>query len=117
MAARTRTYQTEKTREKIQATQIVNRLYKAFSGDLDPTTNKPLELTSTQVKIGLGLLAKVMPDMTHNMTEDVTEPMNAEQVFMTLVDKIGESSARKLYPDMAKQYLDKEPAQVLSIVR
>jgi len=109
MAARKRTFQTEKTREKIKATQIVNRMQEAFEGKL--------ELTATQVKIGLGLLAKVMPDMTHNMTEDVTEPMNAEQVFTTLVDKIGEDAARKLYPDMAKQYLDKEPAQVLSIVR
>lgn len=109
MAARKRTYQTEKTREKIQATQIVNRLTKAFDGDV--------ELTAVQVKIGLGLLAKVMPDMTHNMTEDVTEPMNAEQQFLKLVDKIGEDAARKLYPDMAVRYLDKELATVLSIVK
>jgi len=109
MAARKRTYQTEKTREKIQATQIVNRLDKAFRGEI--------ELTATQVKIGLGLLAKVMPDMTHQMVEEVHDELSAEQQFMKLVDKIGEEAARKLYPDMAERYLDQKPATVLSIVK
>ncbi len=109
MAARKRTYQTEKTREKIKATQIVNRLQKAFDGEL--------ELNANQVKIGLGLLSKVLPDMTHQMIETNPDELNAEQSFMQLVDKVGEETARKLYPDMAEMYLDKRPAQVLSIVK
>jgi len=48
---------------------------------------------------------------------DVTTQATAEENFNTLMDRIGEEAIRKLYPDMAKQYLDKEPAQVLSIVR
>ena len=109
MAARKRTYQTEKTREKIQATQIVNRLQAAFEGKE--------ELTSTQVKIGLGLLAKVLPDMTHQMIETPQDELSGEQSFMQLVNKVGEETARKLYPDMADKYLDHKPAQVLQIVK
>lgn len=50
-------------RERIQATQIVNRLHKAFEGQV--------EMTAVQAKIGLGLLAKVLPDMSHHINETV----------------------------------------------
>lgn len=96
-------------RDRIQASQIINRLQSAFEGKV--------ELTQVQAKIGLGLLAKVLPDMSHHMTEDVTEQAGAQEQFMKLVEKIGEDSARKLYPDMAALYLDAKPATVLSIVK
>jgi hypothetical protein len=42
-------------RAKIQASQIINRLYGAFQGDV--------ELTAIQVNIGKTLLDKVLPDL------------------------------------------------------
>jgi len=111
MAARNRKYQTDKTREKIRATQLVNRLQDFAEG------REGVEMSSAQVKAAQILLSKVMPDLTHEMIGDIPPETSAEQQFMQLVDKIGEESARKLYPEMAKRYLDKEPAQVLSIVK
>lgn len=57
-------------RERIQGTQIVNRLHKAFNGEV--------EMTPVQAKIGLGLLAKILPDMSHHINENVqSEDINA----------------------------------------
>jgi hypothetical protein len=42
-------------RAKIQASQIINRLYNAFQGEI--------ELTAIQVNIGKTLLDKVLPDL------------------------------------------------------
>jgi len=45
----------EDVRSKIQATQIINRLYSAFQGEV--------ELTAIQVNIAKTLLDKVLPDL------------------------------------------------------
>jgi len=55
MAARKKIRQDEGTRAKIQATLIINRLQRAFQGKL--------ELTDGQIRIGLGLLRKTLPDL------------------------------------------------------
>lgn len=111
MAQRKRTYQTDKTREKIKATQLVHRL-QAFAQGEDG-----IDMSTAQVKAAQILLSKVLPDLTHEMVEDITPETNAEQQFLKLVDRIGPEAARKTYPDMARKYLDKEPAQILSIVK
>lgn len=57
MAARTKKIRhDEETRAKIQAAQIINRLMSGFNGKV--------ELSQTQVSIGLGLLRKVLPDLS-----------------------------------------------------
>lgn len=58
----------EDVRSKIQATQIINRLYDAFTGEV--------ELTAIQVNIAKTLLDKVLPDLkaieqTTQLTADV----------------------------------------------
>jgi hypothetical protein len=58
----------EDVRGKIQATQIINRLYSAFQGEV--------ELTAIQVNIAKTLLDKVLPDLkaieqTTQLTADV----------------------------------------------
>lgn len=111
MAKRTRTYQTDKTREKIKATQLVNRLQAFAQGD------EGVDMSAAQVKAAQILLSKVLPDLTHEMVEEITPETNAEQQFLKLVDRIGEPAARTAYPDMARKYLDKEPAHILSIVK
>lgn len=55
-------------RGKIQATQIINRLYDAFTGEV--------ELTAIQVNIAKTLLDKVLPDLkaieqTTQLTADI----------------------------------------------
>lgn len=57
MAARTKKIRHDaETRNKIQAAQLINRLTKGFNGEV--------ELSATQVSIGLGLLRKVLPDLS-----------------------------------------------------
>lgn len=58
----------EDVRGKIQATQIINRLYSAFTGEV--------ELTAIQVNIAKTLLDKVLPDLkaieqTTQLTADI----------------------------------------------
>lgn len=55
-------------RKKIQASQIINRFYKAFEGEI--------ELTAIQVNIGKSLLDKVLPDLKAvEMSGDTESPM------------------------------------------
>ncbi len=61
MAARLRRYHQDEVREKIRASQLVNRLEDHAFGSVD--------MTSTQVSAALGLLKKCLPDMTENKTE------------------------------------------------
>lgn len=55
MAARKKTFQDERTRKKIQTTQLINRLSKFIEGEV--------ELTSTQVRAIEVLLKKALPDL------------------------------------------------------
>lgn len=61
MAARLRPRHQDEIREKIRASQLVNRLEDHVLGDLD--------LKPTQVTAALGLLKKCVPDMSENKTE------------------------------------------------
>lgn len=58
-------------RDKIKNSNILNALIEHVEGDR--------EMSSTQVTAGLGLLRKVMPDMTENMLKGAGE--NGEFVF------------------------------------
>ena len=55
MAARSRLQQTQDTRARIRTTQLVKRLEDHVLGDL--------ELSGTQVRAALGLIAKTLPDV------------------------------------------------------
>ena len=103
--------QSEKTLAKIQATKIVQRLQQFALGD------PSVEMSSAQVKAAQVLLAKILPDMTHRLNESVTEPMNAEQQFLRLVERVGAETARLLYPDMARQYLDRVAPDALRLIK
>ena len=97
MAANKRLWQTDKTREKIRASMLVNRLQDHVEGKAD--------MTSTQVKAASVLLSKVMPDLS---AADITthEPESTmQEKFQALVHQIGEKQARTIYPDLAIRYL------------
>ena len=96
---RKRTWQTEKTREKIKTTMLVNRLQNHAEGKVD--------MSATQVKAAGLLLSKVMPDLsaadiTHNAPEQTLQ-----EKFLALVNQVGEKQARAIYPDLADKYLGK----------
>lgn len=64
MAARTtRIAQTLETREKIRTSQLLNRLHAYALSESDPQTEKPVELSSSQVKAIEVLLRKSLPDL------------------------------------------------------
>lgn len=54
----------EETRNKIKAANIINRLSAYVLGEEDPVTKKPVEMVPAQVTAALGLLKKVVPDLT-----------------------------------------------------
>lgn len=55
----------EDTRAKIQTTQIINRLTKHVLGTLkNEVTKEPAEMSASQVTAALGLLKKVIPDLS-----------------------------------------------------
>lgn len=56
MAVRKKLAHDQKTREKIQTSQLINRLENHVLGKV--------ELTSTQVTAALGLIKKTLPDLT-----------------------------------------------------
>lgn len=66
MAARIRASHQDEVRAKIQASQLINRVYSAVMGEV--------ELTSVQMTGALGLLKKVLPDLS--ATTLASDPQN-----------------------------------------
>src|SRR3990172_3625887 len=98
--ARKRTYQTDKTREKIRASMLVNRLQDHVEGKA--------EMSSTQVKAASVLLAKTLPDLTsadiHNSRQD--ESRTYEDIRLELIREHGEPLALLLLKEITQgQYL------------
>jgi len=68
-------------RERVRSPQILNRLQGFFLEELDPTSQKPIQLTPDQVKVGLALLRKTMPDLSNvEMTGAEGGPLVVEVV-------------------------------------
>jgi hypothetical protein len=61
MASNKRTELHDKWRENIRTAKVLDRLIDSFSGNL--------ELTDQQVKIGLALLKKTLPDLTSSESD------------------------------------------------
>ena len=64
-------------RDKIKNSNILNALIKHVEGKQ--------EMSSSQVTAGLGLLKKIMPDMTENMVKG--EGPKGEIIFKTILEK------------------------------
>lgn len=72
MAPRLRTYQQQEVRDKIQTTVLVNRLHGIAIGEI---TGDGLDV---QVRAALGLLKKVLPDLTATqLSGDADNPVIA----------------------------------------
>tara|TARA_X000001382_G_scaffold55288_2_gene37822 strand:- start:14554 stop:14832 length:279 start_codon:yes stop_codon:yes gene_type:complete len=66
-----------KTREKIQTSQLVNRLNNFVLGGVDGKTGKPIEMNRDQITVALGLLKKTLPDLSSvELSGDEANPLN-----------------------------------------
>lgn len=68
----------EKTRERIQAGMILDRLHKHITGEV--------ELSATQIQAARILLAKALPDLTATEWRDVTESKAARKMTESELD-------------------------------
>jgi len=104
MAVRKRTYQTDKTREKIRTTELKNRLEAYALGLDDPKSKKPVSMESGQVKAALGLLAKTLPDLTSADIHDSrqSEPRTYEDIRLELIREHGEPMALLLLKEISQ---------------
>lgn len=70
---------TQKTREKIQASQLINRLYSGAMGEVD--------LTPAQVNAAKALLNKVLPDLSAvEIDGDLDVNAKVEKIEREIVD-------------------------------
>jgi hypothetical protein len=95
--------QTERARASIQATKIMQHLQRIALGEIkgDPS----------QIRAGLGLLAKVMPDLQSTQIEDVTpnhgDPLEVQAQMHELV--VGQLMEAGLSREQAEAILQKKP--------
>src|SRR3990167_11121464 len=96
MAANKRTYKTDKTREKIRASMLVNRLQDHVEGKA--------EMSSTQVKAASVLLAKTLPDLTSADIHDSRqhESRTYEDIRLELIREHGEPMALLLLKEISQ---------------
>ena len=84
MAARLRPKHQDEIREKIRASQLVNRLTDHALGNLEK--NKSMD--PSQVTAALGLLKKCVPDLSRSeVTGKDGAPMEFKEVRRTIVKK------------------------------
>ena len=77
MASRLNPKHDAHTREKIQTSQLVNRLNLFVLSGVDPKTKKPIEMSREQITVALGLLKKTLPDLSSvELSGDEANPVN-----------------------------------------
>ena len=77
MARRLNPQHDARTREKIQPSQLVNRLNSFVLDGVDPKTKKPIEMSREQITVALGLLKKTLPDLSSvELKGDEANPLN-----------------------------------------
>lgn len=72
----------DRARAKIKTSQIINRLNAFVLRELDPTNDKPVEMSKAEVTAAVALLKKTLPDLTmieggmlhtHRTARDLTD--------------------------------------------
>lgn len=99
---RTRNWVDPKTREKIKATQLLNRLQAYALGENEKGSDKPIVMAPAQVKAAQVLLAKVLPDLSSSeVVNNTQDNLTKEELYLSLVKLVGDELARKLAPAFA----------------
>lgn len=79
MAARLDPKHDAKVRQKIQTSQLINRLNAFALGENDPQTDKPVQIDSTRLKAMEILLRKSLPDLSSiEVSGDPEHPLITE---------------------------------------
>ena len=95
MVARNRKYQTDKTKEKIRTTQLVNRLQQFVFGENDHLGKVP-DLSQGQIKAIQILLDKSLPSMSSvDQTVEQVETRTEDQMMEELKEMIARNPALK----------------------
>jgi hypothetical protein len=78
--------QDERCRSAIQTTQLCKRLNSFALGWDDPQTQRPVEMSDTQVRAALGLLRKTLPDLASTTINNADgSPMALQLIAAALV--------------------------------
>lgn len=95
---------TEVARAKIRVHEIVNRLNKCALGEVS--------MKDTEIKAGLGLLRKVVPDLTmQDLHIHKDPPLTVEELRPRLVAEVGEEGATLLLGRVIENEPDKVEPQ------
>jgi hypothetical protein len=78
----------ESHRAKIKVSQIINRLNSAALGEV--------EMSNAQIRAALGLIAKVLPDLSASEITKVDETVSPTEILAQLKEKIGEEAFKNL---------------------
>ncbi len=89
---RGRRFQTEASREKIKTSQIINRLSEHVEGKVDM---KPTQVKAAQILLDRVLPTLSMADVMNHQGEELT----LTQKWDRLVQAIGETRSKEIYPD------------------
>lgn len=100
MGKRIKAIQSQKTRDKIRAALILDRLERFALGERTPAGNE-VDMSAAQVKAAQILLGKILPDMVHNLQEEVMPTESVQQKYDRLVNLLGAGKAAELYPDFS----------------
>lgn len=100
MAARKRKWQPEKTREKIRATALANRLQQFVLNEKD-NFGKEVVMTTAQVQAAKTLLDRVVGVIRENDNLNITEEKTPAEMFSAIKEKVGEEIANKMFPEIA----------------
>lgn len=81
----------ESHRAKIKVSQIINRLNSAALGDV--------EMSNSQIRAALGLLGKVMPDLSASEITKVDERVSPTEILAKLKEAVGDEAFASLEKD------------------
>jgi hypothetical protein len=109
MAARLRPRNDDLSRAAIQTTQLVKRLNSYALAEKDAQTNKPVQMSSDQVRAALGLLRKTIPDLAVTAH---TGPDGEKLDGFVIYAPIPSSNAKQWLADHAPQSAQHAPRKL-----
>lgn len=108
MAVRIKRQHDDRSRERIQTSQLINRLQWFALGQKDPQAKRVVEMTDTQVRAALGLLKKTLPDLAQT-TSAVTHIHDTSEMSDA---QLADIAAGRGTRTVATQDSAEEPSQV-----
>lgn len=104
MAARKRKYQTNKTKEKIRASHLLDRLQRFAMGEKSPNGHD-VELNANQVKAIVDLLDRsgLVPKVSESNVTVTKQDRSYEEIRDEMVQRYGEDMAKLILGEITKE--------------